>query len=55
MTFLKNDQSCADLTNIVSIYEELVVCVCQESGVPADGMSFHIEGDQLTRERFPRA
>ncbi len=55
VTLHKNEQYYSDVVDILKYYEKLVTDVCAEAGVPPDRMSFHIGGDQLTRERFSGA
>lgn len=51
----KNEQSYAEVVDIMDSYEDHIVDIYRKANFNLDGVKVHIGGDQLTRERFSGA
>lgn len=48
----KNEQNYAEVVDLMNSYGDHIVDIYRKANLNLDGLSVHIGGDQLTRERF---
>lgn len=48
----KNEQNYAEVVDVMNSYGDHIVDIYRKANLNLDGLSVHIGGDQLTRERF---
>lgn len=50
----KNEQNYAEVVDLMNSYGDHIVDIYRKANLNLDGLSVHIGGDQLTRERVPQ-